>query len=219
MTDLAALAARLRRLLGPEYGVAVGDPTSPQPSLLGDEIDAVAGAVPKRQLEFTAGRAAARAAMLQIGFPPAEIPMAQDRSPVWPEGLVGSITHCEGVCLAVVARTQTARGVGIDIEPETTLPPDLEEIVCTPAERVWLGAQPSDQRGLWAKHVFSAKESAYKATYPITQKLIGFSEMTVAFSPDGAGFEARTAGMDPMIGHLIREQQHVICLTVIPPKS
>lgn len=154
--------------------------------------------------------------MAQIGFPVAEIPMAQDRSPVWPDGLVGSITHCAGICLAVVAQTQTARSIGIDIEPETALPPDLEDIVCTSAEREWLNTQPADQRGLWAICVFSAKESAYKASYPVTRKLIGFSEMAVAFRGDGTGFVAQTAGLDPMNGHLIRAGHHVICATVIP---
>ncbi len=215
MTDLTAIRDRLHHVLGTDFGVAAADPTQVGPALFAEEEDAIARAVPKRRLEFSAGRTAARAAMAQIDLPPAAILKAQDRSPVWPDGLIGSITHCNDICLAVVARADATRGIGIDIEPNTALSPDLEEVVCTPDERAWLDQQPSDQRGALAKCYFCAKESAYKAVYPLIGKVFGFFDMRIVFNSDGTGFEARTAGMPPLTGQVIRFPHHLVCITVI----
>ncbi|WP_170480112.1 4'-phosphopantetheinyl transferase family protein [Ruegeria arenilitoris] len=216
MTDLAAISGSVQQILGTEFGVAATDPSLPSPALFPEEDAAIVRAVPKRRLEFAAGRAAARMAMSRIGLPPKAVPKANDRSPIWPEGLVGSITHCEGICLSVVARTHAAIGIGIDIEHNTDLSPDLENVVCRPDEVAWLDQQPSDYRGAMAKCFFCVKESAYKALYPITRKVIGFSAMHVSFNLDGTQFLAKTAGSKPMNGHVIRFPGHIICLTVIP---
>ena len=71
---LVALADALRGLLGPGIGVGVTDPIAPEGALWDTEKPAVARAVPKRRLEFTAGRVAARAAMADLGLPAAAVP-------------------------------------------------------------------------------------------------------------------------------------------------
>jgi 4'-phosphopantetheinyl transferase EntD len=180
--DLNALSDALRGVLGPGFGVGVTDPRVASDPLWDEERPAIARAVPKRILEFTAGRTAARAAMADIGLAPAAIPMGHDRAPIWPDGIIGSIAHCDTACIAAVAHTSTAQSVGLDIEEATPLTTDLWDTVCTPSELAWLATQPEDQQSLLVKRIFVAKEAVYKAQYPFTKRMIGFKDVEVALS-------------------------------------
>src|SRR5271169_2601616 len=93
-----ALAAELR---------APGDPSL----LLPAEAQALSKAVLKRVQEFAAGRLCARALLAEFGIHDFPIKVADDRQPVWPETLVGSITHTAGLCAAVVAPRSVLRAV------------------------------------------------------------------------------------------------------------
>lgn len=183
-------------MLGPEAGLGITDPRDPEQGLLEPELPAISGAVPKRRREFSAGRRAARAAMVELGLPPAPIPVGAQRAPLWPQGLVGSIAHCDTLCIAAVSRTH--RCLGLDIELATPLAPDLEEIICTPSERAWLDTLPPETRGLRAKQIFSAKEAFYKAQYPLTGRMIGFDEVELRFEREqGLSWDKFSASLMP----------------------
>lgn len=143
------------------------------------EAPSVARATPARQGEFAAGRAAARQALRAVGLVPFAIPMGSDRAPVWPAGIVGSITHHAGRCLAVATRRRTFAGLGIDLEPLDPLAPDLAQEITTAAERAWLSRQPEVRRGVLARVIFSAKEASYKALYPQMGEVVGFDAMDI----------------------------------------
>jgi 4'-phosphopantetheinyl transferase EntD len=181
-------------MLGPHAGIGVTDPAQ-DAALWDEEAAAVARAVPKRRTEFAAGRSAARAAIAEIGFAPAAIPQGDDRAPIWPSGVSGSIAHCDNCCVSVVALKAYHQTLGIDIEPATPLAPDLVAVICTPTERAWLAGEPDP--GLAAKMIFSAKEAVYKAQYPLTGKVIGFDAVTLDMT-DGA---FRVVG-DPTLANL-----------------
>ncbi|MFN4156890.1 MAG: 4'-phosphopantetheinyl transferase [Gemmobacter sp.] len=159
------LCAALRGLLPPGAGVAQTDPCADHPLWPGEHLP---GATPARLREFAAGRAAFRAALADAGLPPMALPITADRSPAWPSGLALSITHTAGTCLAAVL--PGARGLGIDLEPDEDLPSDLIPLILTAQE-------PADPRT--ARLIFSAKEAAYKAIYPLTRRVIGFDAMRV----------------------------------------
>lgn len=144
-----------------------------------EEQRAIAGAGDKRRLEFTAGRVMARQAMGAIGLPAAAIPVAADRAPVWPEGVIGSISHCDSLCVAVVARAGDVGAIGIDAEEDTPLEQALWTEICTAPERAWLQTRPEAQRGRLAKRIFSAKEAVYKAIFPRIRKVLEFSDVTI----------------------------------------
>lgn len=166
MTGLPELAAALRALLPGRAGVAQTDARLPHAPWAGE---ALRGATPARLREFAAGRAAFRAALAEAGLPPCALPMAPDRSPVWPPGLAASISHDAGACLAAVL--PGAAGLGIDIEPDGDLPTDLRDSILTDAES---HATPRE-----ARLIFSAKEAAYKAIYPQIRRVIGFDAMRI----------------------------------------
>lgn len=147
-------------------------------SLIGTERDALVHAVPARASEFEAGRAAAREALGQLGIDAVEIPVSATRAPVWPDGIVGSITHCDGLAAAAVARTADILSIGIDAEPARPLDPDVLEVVVTDRERRGL----TDD--LCATVLFSAKESFYKCWSSAGGRLLEFDEVEVELRAD-----------------------------------
>lgn len=177
--DLDLVAALAKSVLPDRLAVAARDPRLMPDTTDPHEGAAVSGAVPRRIAEFHAGRAAARAAMVALSLPPRPIPMGPDRAPIWPSGICGSISHSSEACVAAVGLGDDWVGIGIDIEEATALDPLLVAEVCTLSEQAWLGRQPPDERGLMAKLMFSIKESAYKAQYPLSGALFGFEGFEV----------------------------------------
>src|SRR5277367_4009474 len=114
--------------------------------LLPDEASSVSNAVPRRIQEFAAGRLCARRALAEFGVTDFPVRAARDRQPVWPESLIGSITHTQGFCAAVVAERARLIAVGVDSEVVGAVKSDLWPSICVAAEAAWLGAlQPAEQ--------------------------------------------------------------------------
>ncbi|MGW1793364.1 4'-phosphopantetheinyl transferase family protein [Streptomyces tubercidicus] len=161
-------------------------------ALLAEEESVVRHAVDKRKREFAAGRWCARRAMAELGLPPVAILPGARGEPCWPAGFVGGLTHCEGYAAAVVARSTEVLALGIDAEPAQPLPDGVLEAVALPAERAGLpqiayGAPPLP----WDRMLFSAKESVYKAWFPMTGRPLGFEDAHISFDPDDGTFSAR----------------------------
>jgi len=182
----AILASVLADLL-PLAAVAVErrDDSDPAP-LFPVEEAAVAGAVEKRRREFATTRRCARDALALLGLPAVPLPRGADGAPVWPPGIVGSLTHCAGYRAAAVARATDVPGLGIDAEPDEPLPAGVLDLVADPAERA---ALPTGGP-CWDRLLFCAKEALYKAWSPLTGRWLGFEEARVAFAADGT-FSAR----------------------------
>lgn len=185
LDNWAMLDAAARALFRVPVGLAVADPRQPVSGLYESESVHVARAVAGRQCEFAAGRRAARDAMRQLGQSPCAIPAAPDRAPIWPEGMSGSISHTRSLCVAVV--TRGAASIGIDLEEATPLNPQLIPTICTPEEQMQIAG---DDMALRAKLIFSAKEAAYKAQYPLTKTLLGFDHFKVTFDLSEQTFAA-----------------------------
>ena len=177
----------LESLLPTGFACAVTDPQRLEHDLMPSEAEVVSNARPNRKTEFAAGRRAARRAMLSLGVAPTPILAGADRAPIWPPGLIGSISHCETICIAVVAVQGNVQSVGIDIEPSTPLEDDLLNTICSDQEITRISGP---NRLLHAKRIFSAKEAAFKAQYPLTQALIGFDAMDVTLDLENHAFTA-----------------------------
>lgn len=134
----------------------------------------VARAVPKRQREYAAGRTMAAKLLAELGAPQGPLLAGPDRAPVWPEGVVGSITHCVDRAAVAVARADAVRGLGLDVEPAEPLPPGVERAVVFPVDRLAPEAGAAAGRLL-----FCAKEAFYKSVYPITRQFLDFHEVSV----------------------------------------
>ena len=132
--------------------------------------------VAKRQAEFLAGRVCARAALQQLdhlNYIPA---IGEDRAPVWPAHICGSITYSTGHAAAIVAHKAQWRGLGMDLENVLTLEraERLAGEILTPDELQRMATLPREQIAQLVTLTFSAKESLFKALYPIVQKRFYF---------------------------------------------
>ncbi|WBC09298.1 4'-phosphopantetheinyl transferase superfamily protein [Micromonospora sp. WMMA1947] len=155
------------------------------------EEDLVARAVATRRQEFVTARRCAREALARLGYAPAPIRPGPRREPVWPAGVVGSITHCTGYRAAAVAPAGALAGLGIDAEPHEPLPDGVAGVVTVAGEPERLAAlRAADPATHWDRLLFSAKESVYKAWYPLTGRWLGFEEAELTFDRDGR-FTAR----------------------------
>jgi 4'-phosphopantetheinyl transferase EntD len=154
----------------------IGDVTH---ELWPEEATLVAGAVIKRRREFARGRVNARQALSLLGVPPASLLVGTKREPLWPEGIVGSITHDETLCVVAVANAQTYAGIGVDIEPEGVLEPTVAARIWSPAEAKHAARRTDMSEALASRLVFSAKEAFYKCQYPLTRTFVGFKEVSV----------------------------------------
>lgn len=142
------------------------------------EHRAVENAVSRRQAEFAAGRVAARIALGQLGLAPIAIPVGVGRSPVWPAGYTGSISHCRTAAIVVASELDPQVGhIGVDVEEAEDLEHALWDSICRPEEIDWLSARPDP--GRWAKLIFCAKEAVFKAQYPDSERLLDFHEVSV----------------------------------------
>ena len=194
----------VRPLFSDALAVAVTDPTGFNPDPLPEELACLSPrAIEKRRREFAAGRHAVRQAMALAGLPVSPVPVGEDRAPVWPEGVVGGITHTTSCAIAAVGRRGPVQSVGIDVEEDTPLKEKLLGEICLPGEIAWLNTQADPLR--LAKLIFSAKEAAYKAQYPFSRTLFGFSGMETEWDMAKGAFTARfTRDVAPFVaGHRI----------------
>ena len=186
------LAQALGSMLGPRTSVAAGPLDALQEPLHPTEARAVRDAVPLRRREFTAGRTAARRALAGLGLPGVGIAVRADRSPAWPAGVVGSVTHTRGWCAAAVARTRDVRAMGVDAEPAEPLPAEVRHLVLTAREAdALLGAEAVPTEVL-ERLAFSVKECVHKALQPLTGRSAGFLEVEVRLDPCTGRWAART---------------------------
>jgi len=157
-----------------------------------EEEPFVARAVDKRRREFTAGRWCARQALVRLGRPAVPIPSSPDRQPQWPPGVVGSITHCAGYRAAALAHDRDLHTIGIDAEPHGALPDGVLRAVALPDEQDRLARLAADEPGVhWDRLLFSAKESVFKAWYPLARRWLGFEDADLVLDPASDRFTAR----------------------------
>lgn len=166
--------------------------------LFPEELALVRKAVEKRQREFTTVRACARSALADLGRPPAPLLHDGHGAPLWPAGIVGSMTHCAGYSAAAVAERSVFSSLGIDAEPDAPLPDGVREIVANPQEISMLRQLPNTDGHAWDRLLFSAKESVYKAWYPLTGLWLGFEDLHVSIGATGT-LEARFLVDGPVI--------------------
>jgi len=168
--------------------VEVFGPPPPGAALLPEEEPLVARAVDRRREEFTTARSCARQALAALGVPAAPLLAGPRREPLWPAGVVGSLTHCDGYRAAAVARSVDLATIGIDAEPHRPLPDGVLARVALAQERDAVRRLPGGVH--WDRLLFSAKESVYKAWYPLARRRLGFSDAVVELDPAGS-FRAR----------------------------
>jgi 4'-phosphopantetheinyl transferase EntD len=191
----------IERILPPPVAAAEWFGDDPDASLFPEEQAAVANAVESRRREFATGRACARAALARLGQSAVAVPRGPGGAPQWPEGTVGSITHCAGYRAAAVTAAKDVLSLGVDAEPDEPLPDDgMLDLIARPAERARLGNLAAGTPGVnWDRLLFSAKESVYKTWFPLARRWLGFESADVVIDASAGTFTARLLVTGPLV--------------------
>lgn len=187
---LRAVTALTKGLFDHPVVVEEVDPRRNDEPPRADEAELVTKAIARRRRQFAAGRACAHRALARVGIEDFSLLNGDDRAPIWPPGICGSLTHTDHLAAVAVARIGEVRALGLDVEPDEPLNPDILDRICSRTERAWLATLPGDEPLRVAKLIFSAKESGYKAQYALTQTYLGFEAMEVEVALDAGTFAA-----------------------------
>lgn len=174
-----------------------------------EEAAQVEDAAPKRQAEFLGGRICARNAMAALGLPECAILNDSDRVPLWPEGVVASISHCRGLCGAVVASSEHYLGLGLDIERTNRLSDSARQRVMHANEAARAGKDLQAHGSL----LFSAKEAFYKTQYRLFGASPAFHDLQLLVDFNAGQLSVLDAsGLAPELGNAARKMQFRFCL-------
>ena len=159
-------------------------------------VDAGAS-VPRRKLDYAAGRRCASAAVERLGRIAGAIGSRRDGRPLWPRGITGSITHTDGFAAAAVGECNRYRAIGIDAERVGEVSSDLWSRIFVDQETRWLESLRGPDRARAATSMFSAKESFYKCQYEVTGQWLEFKDIELQLycgNPTRGRFVARPIG-------------------------
>ncbi|MEU2776252.1 4'-phosphopantetheinyl transferase superfamily protein [Streptomyces sp. NPDC007162] len=158
----------------------------PDAWLFPEERTALGAVGEARRSEYTTVRHCARRALGELGLAPAPLVAGVRGAPRWPEGVVGSMTHCAGYRAAATAHRSDVRALGIDAEPHAPLPDGVLEYIALPQEAAEIArlARRTPQVH-WDRLLFCAKEAVYKAWFPATHSWLGFDGAVIVPAPDG----------------------------------
>jgi 4'-phosphopantetheinyl transferase EntD len=138
---------------------------------------ALQGKPAKRLSEYLAGRICARAVLDLHGHPGYVLHAADNRAPLWPADIVGSITHNRDYAAAIAYPRRNMAGIGIDIE--TVIAAEkiatIAGAIMTPGELACLrGMAEGTALARLVTTVFSAKESFFKAAFAEVDRWFDF---------------------------------------------
>ncbi|TNF58580.1 MAG: 4'-phosphopantetheinyl transferase superfamily protein [Burkholderiales bacterium] len=210
------LENQLRELLGSDTAVVCTGVDGNIDHLWPQERTLIAGAIPRRQREFAAGRSSARTAIRHLNGTEVPIPVCEDRSPLWPAGIVGSIAHSRDVCLAVVGLQAAWKSIGIDVEVDEGIDESLWDIICAPEELTLIRQQPSDRQAVSVAEIFVAKEAVYKWHHPQKGILFGFHDVYLQWNTDRSRFRVtardpvQLENMDDLEGYLLHVEGSLV---------
>ena len=137
----------------------------------------------KRLIDFSTGRFCARKALLELGIEDVSILIGKDKGPIWPVGIVGSISHCDSLAGVIVAKKSEHISLGLDIEEIGRVTSDLFDLVFTEEEKSYLSSFTGRKLEEQSTLIFSIKEAFYKYQHPITKTFMDFLEVQVSL-PD-----------------------------------
>ncbi len=159
--------------------------------LLTEELAGTENMVEGRMLEFRHGRYCAHAVLAMLGVREVAVPRGSNREPLWPQDIVGSISHSGKAAAAVAISDKYLAGIGLDIESSGPLSENLISMICLPEESV-------GNNGLHAKLLFSIKEAIYKCVFPTVGEFIDFREVKVCLNEEACTFTAspKRRGLD-----------------------
>ncbi len=185
MVDSVAeqIGKRLKELMPSQVASQVVEVSKNIDGLLPEERQQSASYGDKRLLEFATTRVLLRNLMKDLGLKAQPVLSGKNREPLWPNDVVGSISHSGGVVMATLSESCHHRALGIDLEMRKGLDRKLFEKILLPEEEALLFGIEETEKSRLALLFFSAKEAFYKAQFPMTGLFLGFHALQLSL-PD-----------------------------------
>lgn len=142
-------------------------------------------AIIKRKAEYLAGRYCAQQQLDALGIHDFELCQGDDRAPIWPDQVIGSISHHHRSAIVVTSQAQDNGFLGIDTEliMKADVAENLREMIINEQENRLL-AHSGMPFNLALTLIFSLKESLYKALYPQVNKFFDcHAARVIQFAP------------------------------------
>lgn len=145
-----------------------------------DFPNSLSRAVPKRRAEFLAGRYCAIQSLKNLNFYDVQIPIGKNKNPVWPIGIIGSISHSNTEAFSV-ACSLSLSGIGIDIEDYISyeVAMEIKYQIASDAELELISNRNESFSALFTI-LFSVKESFFKAAYLSVGRYFDFDTVRIA---------------------------------------
>jgi 4'-phosphopantetheinyl transferase EntD len=209
-----AISAHLLAPLLPPPVVLVELTGDAVPEVLPTDAPLTSRAVPRRVAEFASGRWCAERALRQLGISGGPVGIGPHREPLWPAGVVGSITHSGSFRAAAVAHAVDVAALGIDVEAHRALPSEVADIVLTPGERI----QFAGDGGVLQLAAFSTKEAIFKAWFSRTGLWLDFLDVVLEYLPPRStsraygSFQVHPTALAPVSPELELRELRCVCL-------
>lgn len=142
--------------------------------------DHIFRSVPTRRAEYLAGRIISKVALKQLNSPILQVGTGEHRSPTWPTGIVGSISHDDEHAICAVRSESDAKSVGVDIEPiicESVIENIRTQIISEDEYKLIVSSTINHQVAFTL--FYSAKEALFKAIYPFVKRYLNFNSSKV----------------------------------------
>ena len=135
----------------------------------------------KRRAEYLAGRYCALNALSEIGIKNYQIQTGEHRAPIWPDGILGSISHNDNFAIAAISKRHNLCGIGVDVEEvmSTVTVNNVMSQILNKEEELLISTLDPENIEKWFTAFFSAKESFFKAAYSEVKSYFGFDAVTI----------------------------------------
>lgn len=192
------------RRLNPDVHIALAEDWMWEKEVFPEEELFISRAVEKRKREFRAGRHTAHKVLAELGTPGYPLKVGDHRQPLWPKGIIGSISHTEGFCACAATRQGELISMGIDVEPMLPVDDASLPLICTRKELQSIESdQPKTPIPL-CKLVFSAKECVHKVYHPLNGHTLDFLDAEISFDLESKGFTAKITNPEKQPKHPIK---------------
>lgn len=137
--------------------------------------DELKGSVKKRRAEYLAGRILAREVLHENGIKNFDVLSNNHRCPIWPNNIVGSISHTSSTVICIGTNIKYYSGIGVDVESvmNNRTMNQIKNLVFDVREMRMLRYSGISIE-LASTIAFSAKESLFKALYPSVGEYFDF---------------------------------------------
>ena len=164
--SISAITFLADQLIPKSCHLKTGEVSAYQKELSKEELRNIEKSNKYRIREFKAGRSLAKEAAKNFGVNISSLPTSFYGYPIWPEKIVGSISHKVGFCGVLMASSEVFTSIGFDIELVESLDKAVWKVFSLD-EEIEQAKDCNMERSFFANSIFSAKEAYFKCLSPI----------------------------------------------------